>query len=185
MSQAGRKRLFLVVDDEPIIRTVISEILHLLGFDCHPASNGALALELLAQNRYDIVIADIVMPAMHGLELLRQIRSRYPAIDVLLISGFFGADDYGELLRAGAADFLTKPFQAWELEKKVLRLLREQERSVAGRGVRKEVCGDPEVLITLGAELDAAAAPGVPGPRGGIAERVWELTAKIGGKNED
>lgn len=133
-NQEPMKRLILVVDDEPVIQRVIDIILQLSGFDCHTAANGHQALEKLQSNPYEIVITDVNMPGMDGMELLKEVRRNYPNTDVLVISGFLEAEDGAALLQAGASDFLAKPFNAYELTDKITRILGKQHaRPTASR----------------------------------------------------
>lgn len=118
--------LILAVDDEPYILELIKECLDRLNFVCHTARNGYEALELLAREKYFLVITDIQMPGMDGVELLKQIRRSWPDQEVIVISGFFTDYNYAEILASGAYNFLEKPFVPRELEAMILQLAREQ-----------------------------------------------------------
>ncbi len=120
-------RPILVVDDDPNIQGLITNIIRVLGLDCQVAGNGREALELLAAEQYPIVITDILMPVMSGMELLTEIRRLYPAIDVIVMTGYSSEYSFSEVITAGACDFMAKPFSGMELQAKLVRLMREQD----------------------------------------------------------
>jgi DNA-binding response OmpR family regulator len=102
----------LVVDDEPMIRTLVATFLQEMGLRVVEASNGLEALRKTRQegNRPDIVVSDLLMPEMGGLQLLKELRLDQPEVAVLFISGF--CDDYTGLTAAmdDRTRFLEKPF---------------------------------------------------------------------------
>jgi len=80
-------RKVLIVDDNQIMRKLISGLLSNIGIKPEEASNGEECLEMLNQNEYNLVITDIVMPKMEGIELIRKIKSNYPLTKIIAISG--------------------------------------------------------------------------------------------------
>lgn len=103
----------LVVDDSAVYRRILTEAVEAtgLGLVQHAASNGVIALERLAQKQYDIVLLDVMMPEMDGIETLRLIKKDYPGTDVIMISGI-GEGNVAvtvEALEIGALDFIVKP----------------------------------------------------------------------------
>jgi len=78
----------LVVDDEPLVRRSLSEFLALEGYTANVASNGREALSALKEGLWDVVISDVKMPEMDGLELLRVIKKEYPSTAVIFITGY-------------------------------------------------------------------------------------------------
>jgi DNA-binding NtrC family response regulator len=115
----------LIVDDEVDIREIISELLEQENYQTATAAGGAEALQLLESNDFDAVISDVRMPGMDGLELLKEIRSLYPQIKVLLFTGYASVDNVVEAMKIGAYGYLTKPLDRDELFKE-LALIREQ-----------------------------------------------------------
>ena len=105
----------LIVDDEPFVRNLIRDTLSTRDYETGFAGNGAEALDELARNTYDLVISDVVMPEMAGFELLKRIRKEYPAIRVIILTGFSREHDISDFLLYGANEYLTKPFQVSEL----------------------------------------------------------------------
>jgi YesN/AraC family two-component response regulator len=117
----------LLVDDEDLLREGVREILEMSDYTVIEARDGEEALSLFAINNVDLVISDIVMPNMDGVDLVTRLRESFPDIPILTISGGsrvvsarFGLDS---ALLSGANDSLTKPFNAKQLLEKVGRLL--------------------------------------------------------------
>ena len=84
------KASILIVDDETFIRQILSRIVTREGYQVRQACDGVDALNLLAENSYDIVISDIKMPNMDGIQLLSEVKSKYPNISVVLITAYAG-----------------------------------------------------------------------------------------------
>ncbi len=104
------KAKILVVDDEEIILLSCERILTEEGYEVQTRLSAADALELLAQDNFDLVIADLKMPGMNGIELLRAIKQDYPNISVIMITGYSTVESAVEAMKGGAADYLPKPF---------------------------------------------------------------------------
>lgn len=101
----------LIVDDNDLMRTLLRGILR--GEDYQiigEARNGALALEFIERDRPDIVLLDVVMPEMDGLEALQTIKARYPTTVVVMITGNPSVDNVQESIQKGATGFIIKPF---------------------------------------------------------------------------
>lgn len=124
-STSDRGRV-LIVDDDPRVRDLLRELLELEGYEVSTGSDGAEAIDLAASFEPDVVVSDVVMPNVGGLELCRKLKAD-PAtayVPVLLISGLIASDDAGiEGLHAGADDYLDLPFRNEELLMKVARLV--------------------------------------------------------------
>jgi CheY-like chemotaxis protein len=116
----------LVVDDERVIRHLLRRTLHREGFRVVTASDGLEGLERIRGTKIDIVITDIMMPNMDGTELLVEIKSNFPSIPVILITGFAGQFTGKQALEAGAEDFIVKPFKnhdiRYALQRTIVRL---------------------------------------------------------------
>jgi CheY-like chemotaxis protein len=119
----------LVVDDDPALLSLTQNILSDAGHEVDSATNGAEALAILAAERYDLVVTDIYMPVMAGIELLTQCRQSHPGLPFVMMSG---GDDLGQLdalARAGilgAEETLYKPFGRGDLLSAVERCLHKQ-----------------------------------------------------------
>jgi two-component system, OmpR family, KDP operon response regulator KdpE len=105
----------LVVDDEPAIRRALRPPLVELGFQVTEASRGEEALQVLRSSTYDVVLLDINMPGIGGIETLRRIRSLAPRLPVLMLTVRDQEEDKVEALDMGADDYVTKPFSTREL----------------------------------------------------------------------
>ena len=101
----------IIVDDNDLIRTLLRGILR--AEDCEiigEARNGTLALELIEKSKPDIVLLDVLMPEMDGLEALQNIKQQYPEIIVVMITGSPSKDNVQESIQGGASGFIVKPF---------------------------------------------------------------------------
>ncbi len=148
MSEAGgsRERL-LVVEDDDSFRTALTEVLGARGYDVSPAPDAAGALEVLQSESIDLVVTDLVMPGMRGGELLERVRSTFPGIPVVAITAFGSVEEALELTRAGAADYLTKPFRTSALFETVERVLEETRPLRERARIRRELGEHLEGLV--------------------------------------
>ncbi|HEU0204165.1 MAG TPA: response regulator, partial [Burkholderiaceae bacterium] len=112
----------LIVDDEDI---VVRSCTRILGnsYEIDSASDGRTALEKIADGAYDIVILDIMMPGMSGIEVLQQVKESRPEIDVIMITGLSEIETAVRAMKLGAFDYLPKPFDPDQLEAVVERAL--------------------------------------------------------------
>lgn len=99
----------LIVDDEKSIRDLLSRQLKHLGYDSLAVPNGQKALEQMARQRFDLVMLDIRMPQMSGLEVIRQLRQSYPDSCVVMLSAVVDVEVTASALSLGADDYITKP----------------------------------------------------------------------------
>ena len=124
----------LVVDDEAVNRKLCRLILENDGAQCDEAANGAEALQVAYQGRFDLILLDIDMPVMSGTETLKRLREAPPCphLKVIMVSGRCTQDEMAQMLLAGADDYLAKPFSSTQLQSRVkaaLRLKEAQDRS--------------------------------------------------------
>lgn len=110
------KTRILVVDDELSMREFISILLEREGYEVVTAADAATALERLAASTIDLVISDVQMPGLNGLELLARIRESSPETAVLLITAYSTAEQAVEAMKLGAYDYLAKPFKVEEIK---------------------------------------------------------------------
>jgi DNA-binding response OmpR family regulator len=111
----------LLVDDDPNNLKNLAYFLRTQGYNVYAASNGSEAAQLLQANEFDLVLSDVIMPGVNGLELLERVRSLVPELPVLLMSG--APLDQNEILERGAADFIMKPLELDDLLARVTRVL--------------------------------------------------------------
>src|SRR5574337_343497 len=112
----------LVVDDEPKLGALVAEMLQADGHAVVRAAGGREALQRLAAEPFQVVLTDLRMPEVDGLEVLRGARARSPAPEVVLMTAYGTAQSAVEAMKAGAADYLVKPFSMDELRLRVGRL---------------------------------------------------------------
>lgn len=118
-------RHILVVDDEPVVANPTAEILRRrLGCSVTIANCGEAALEHLSQHPTDVMITDMMMPGLHGLPLVRRVTNLHPLVRTIVMTAFAQDFPYVDVINAGAADFMLKPYHAEELVAKVLSQLR-------------------------------------------------------------
>ncbi len=117
----------LVTEDDPKMRTGLVEILKEEGYDVDSAENGLLGLEKIKEKDYDIVLTDLIMPVMGGMELLRNIKHIKPGTNVIIITAFGTIENAVEAIKVGASDYITKPFKIDEVQTKIRKVLAERE----------------------------------------------------------
>ena len=118
-----QKGKLLVVDDDKPIRDTLIEIIQTFGYEVDGAEDGEKALEFIHDKKYDAVMADMTMPKMSGLELLKRIKSIDESIPVVIITGFPSIDIAIDVMKQGASDFITKPFRLEVIEHTVKRIM--------------------------------------------------------------
>lgn len=123
------KKQILVADDEPNLRRVLGAQLAREGHDVQLVANGQEALEFLRENHVDLLICDLRMPVMDGMELLRHAISDNPTLPVVMITAHGTVDNAVEALKTGAFDYITKPFDQTELRTIVRKALKTQDLS--------------------------------------------------------
>ena len=109
----------LLVDDEEEFVTTLSERLHLRGIEAQAATDGEGALALIEKDPPKVVVLDVLMPGLGGMEVLRRIKAKHPEIQVILLTGQGSSKDGIEGMCLGAFDYLVKPLDIEELIKKM------------------------------------------------------------------
>jgi putative two-component system response regulator len=117
--------LILVVDDDPAICNMLQAGTQMSGYQCLVAQSAQRALALLDQQPVDIVVTDIQMPEMNGIELSRIVKTRYQA-DVIIMTGYVDDFNYEDIIEQGASDFLQKPVRMAEFVARLKRVLAER-----------------------------------------------------------
>jgi two-component system, NtrC family, response regulator AtoC len=137
----------LIVDDETNIRRVLAAMLQRDGYEVSAAADGEQALAAMHRAPVDVVVTDLVMPRMGGLELLRQVSATYPDVPVIMITAHGTVDTAVEAMKAGAFDYITKPFEQEELRKVIAKAARarvlegQHVHPPAGDGERPPLVG--------------------------------------------
>jgi len=143
------KKVILVVDDDAEVRRIIGEVLQVLGYTYQGAADGFKALELIRKERFDIVLCDIRMPGMDGLQVMAEARKIWTDMPFIIITGFVEEYVYDQVIEAGANDFIRKPFTTIELKTKIDRVLKERRLTEENRSLLEEQFNLNETLSTV------------------------------------
>jgi DNA-binding response OmpR family regulator len=126
----------LVVDDDPLLLELLVDTLTAIGYEALPAADGSIALDILHNDIFDLMITDIKMPRIDGLQLLKKVKRHYPSMPVLFITGVASQEIIGH---AEADGFLAKPFRIAHIEELIEQTLANKETKATGRR--------PELLV--------------------------------------
>ncbi|MEZ4247596.1 MAG: sigma-54 dependent transcriptional regulator [Polyangiales bacterium] len=143
----------LVADDEPNLRRVLAAQLQREGYEVHAVADGAEAVAALDDHHIDVVITDLRMPKMDGMELLQHVATHHPEVPVIMITAHGTVDTAVEALKLGAFDYVTKPFDREELRHVVDKAartgeLRQRDVQVEERG-RYRLIGQSEPMVQV------------------------------------
>jgi len=117
----------LIIEDEKEIRDGLAEVLEDAGFVVDSAENGQQGLEKIKTKEFDVVVTDLIMPVIGGMEVLRETKRMKPKTRVILITAYATVDNAVEAMKAGASDYITKPFRIDEVQTKIRKVLAEAE----------------------------------------------------------
>ena len=136
----------LVVDDDRSLRDALRRALTLGGYDVELADGGADGLRLIDETRPDVIVLDVLMPGVDGIEVTRRLRSNGDRTPILMLTARDAVDDRIEGLDAGADDYMAKPFDVGELQARVRALVRRSSGQLDGDRLRfGELELDPDV----------------------------------------
>jgi DNA-binding NtrC family response regulator len=135
----GMAESILIVDDEDIIRESLSFVLTKEGYHVRDAANGALAVEMLKTESFDLVLTDLEMPEMKGIELLEHVTNFAPETLVVIITAYGSIDSAIAALRKGAVDYILKPVEFDELLVKIRRLIAGRRLMLENKLLRGEL----------------------------------------------
>jgi two-component system response regulator PilR (NtrC family) len=133
------KSRILVVDDEESIREFLEIMLKKEGYEVTLAEDGQKAKDLLAKKSFDMIISDLQMPNVTGIELLKFVKDSYPDVVFMLITAFGTTETAVEAMKMGAYDYLTKPFKIDEVRMNIQNALRSRNLEVENRVLKKEL----------------------------------------------
>ena len=139
MAKNEKKPEVLVVDDEAVVRAGISRVLAQQRLSIHTAADGSEALAIMAQHPIDIVLLDIKMPGMDGMEVLKHLRATYPETVVIMITGHPTIQSAVECTKLGALDYLVKPFRVDDLETLILKAQQQAILAIKSEAAPEEV----------------------------------------------
>ena len=116
----GEAATVLIVDDEPVVRSLCRDLVTSMGLSAETAADGVEALAVLKRKTIHLVLLDLRLPRMPGIQVLRAIKRAQPAVEVIVITGYGDIEVAVEAMKLGAADFLTKPFAPERLRESIL-----------------------------------------------------------------
>jgi response regulator RpfG family c-di-GMP phosphodiesterase len=161
----------LVVDDEPNVLLVLERVLERAGFDATTAPDGETALRLFRERGADLILSDLVMPGMDGIELLRRARELDRGVAFILLTGVSSIQDVASALELGADHYLRKPFDVEEVRFAVDRALRYSRLVRENEALRRLAGSSAET----GPAWEAAPVPSPAEPRPAAATVELEL----------
>ncbi len=133
MNQARMRDRILIVDDEANTRSILMKHLENEGSECAASPDGFDALEKIKEQHFSLIISDMMMPGMSGMELLRQVKKENPETAFIMITGFMDVNTAVDSLRIGAYDFITKPFELKNVRYAVDRALERRRLLIDNR----------------------------------------------------
>ena len=120
------KARILAVDDQRYFRVYLEDLLVQQGFEVHTASSGEEALHLMERELYDVVVTDLVMPGLAGVELVERVKGRWPELDVVVVTSVGDVRTAVDAMRSGASDYLLKPLDATLLSRSLEAILQRK-----------------------------------------------------------
>jgi two-component system response regulator MprA len=148
----------LIVDDEPPLREALVDILHGNGFQVDSASDGREALQRLEHTSYDLMVLDIALPGLSGIEVMQRARLMNPDLAIVVLTAHAGVDSTIAAVKVGVADYMLKPFEVNDLVLSLSRALQERARQQR-RERLLDMVGETMSLLQHGAESGGSRPP--------------------------
>jgi two-component system, NtrC family, response regulator AtoC len=162
------KTTVLVVDDDKALRDLCLEIVNQLDFEGQAVEGATGALQILETSQVDIVLSDVRMPEVSGIELLKTIRQQYPEVAVVMITGHGTIAEAVEAVKLGAYDYITKPFTVDDLRRLLERLAEKQQLSAENRLLKEQLKSRHGFGDLVGSSSNM--------------QKVYELVLKVAGR---
>jgi len=170
-----KQERILVVDDDEALLEILQKGLSLHGYSCEATKRAASALELIEKDSFDIMIADIIMPDMNGLELTKRVKRIRPEMIIVVITGHIEDFPYDRAIEAGASDFIKKPFTIKELLARIRYVKMQDELLMRERELKRRVQELEEFYdIAVGRELRMIE----------LKKEIESLKKKLGGNKK-
>ncbi len=150
-------RSVLIVDDEASLRLILTRSLNRAGFTCKETEDGESAYGLILENRFDLVISDISMPGIDGMELLEKVKKKFPDIEFIMMTGYASEYSYVDIMNAGASDYMTKPFNINSAIARISRIAREKSNLIRLKKANIELKNTIERANALAEEARSAS----------------------------
>jgi DNA-binding NtrC family response regulator len=148
----------LVVDDEKTVCDSIKKILSRKGYEVDNTLNADDAVQKIKENTYDLVITDLMMPKISGMELLQMVKEHYPELEVVVVTGYASIDTAVEATKLGAADYLPKPFTPQELTEITKKALERRSKKRENKSKSKVKTDKDEVSDIIDVDMPFSAA---------------------------
>ena len=157
----------LIVDDDDTLRETLMIYLSSKNFECYEAINGKIAYEMMQKEDYDIVISDIEMPEMNGIELLKKATDICPTTMFIIITGFGSLETAVQALREGAYDYITKPLKFADLGLKIEKLLTHKKIIFENQMLKQElnrkydfqnIIGESEIMKNVFSQIEKVSS---------------------------
>ena len=136
-----------VVDDDPLMLTSLSDVLSSAGYRVIPAASALEAFDLAEKTAFDLVVADVRMDGIDGIQCISQLLDRYPKVKSIVITGYASDDAPGRAMDADSCDYLVKPFQAEQLLQAVSRALAAREESQGYSNLFSQLWGKAQAAV--------------------------------------
>ncbi len=143
----------LIVDDEDGMRRLLSRVLTREGYDTSAVGSGAEALRLVSSERFDLVVTDIKMPEMDGLQLLAELKEYVPSLPIIVITAYGTIENAVQALRSGAYDYIAKPFENDEIKLTVAKAFERERLLAENRYLHAELEGRYDFSGIIGGSL--------------------------------
>jgi DNA-binding NtrC family response regulator len=161
------QRNLLIADDEQNIRRVLEAIFKKDGYQVFTAENGVKALEIAAANNIDVLVTDLIMPDMNGVELLQKIKVKHPGSVAIMITAYATIKTCVDAMRYGAADYITKPFDVSEVRAIV-------KRCVERAAEQKETISSPSAASSKKRVANAFTEPASP-----AMKHIYQMISRV------
>ena len=119
-------RKILIVDDDENMLNILVRFFSIKGYACLEADSGETAWKIIQQDEVDLVISDIYMGGINGIDLMQQVKNRFPDLDFIIMTGYSAEYSYSDIINAGATDYVNKPFSTAEVFARIERIEREK-----------------------------------------------------------
>lgn len=177
--KSEKKISILVVDDEKSILKLARRLVLHEGYDCLVASNGLEAISVMEETVVDVVITDVAMPKMGGIELTKQIKENFSA-DVIMMTGYFKDLSYENAVTQGATDFIQKPFSTKEFQIRLKRVIKERKTNQELKNSLKRMNDIVDgVINSLSSTVDARD-PYTAGHQKRVAQLAVAIASRMG-----
>ena len=157
MTKNNSSKKILIVDDETEMRIALETTLKREGYDLTLAENGKQALERLNENTFDLLLTDVKMPKMNGIELLKILKQQSPKTAAIMMTAYGDIDNAVETMKAGAFDYLLKPFSAEILVATVNRAFLDEDSAETGpvrsASEKKKLSSQERKIITQSSKM--------------------------------